>query len=53
MFRAGQKKGVYPYEYMDSFKKFDECKLPGKDAFFNFLRGKGISDEDYLKTMKV
>ena len=25
-----KEKGVYPYEYMDSFKRFDENKLPDK-----------------------
>ena len=48
-----KEKGVYPYEYMNSFKKFDECDLPNKDAFFSSLKGKGISDEDYLRAMKV
>ena len=28
-----KEKGVYPYEYMNSFKKFDECDLPNKDVF--------------------
>ena len=28
-----KKKGVYPYEYMDSFKKFKESKLPDIDCF--------------------
>ena len=26
-------KGIYPYEYMDSFKKFKENNLPDKDFF--------------------
>ena len=25
--------GVYPYEYMDSWERFDETSLPDKDAF--------------------
>ena len=29
-----KEKGVYPYEYMDSFKRFDEDKLPDKRLFF-------------------
>ena len=29
-----KEKGVYPYEYMDSFKKFNEDKLPDKCEFF-------------------
>ena len=27
------RKGVYPYEYMDSWERFDETSLPDKDAF--------------------
>ena len=29
-----KKKGVYPYEYFNSFKKFDKSKLPDIDCFF-------------------
>ena len=42
-----EEKEIYPYEYMDSFKKFDECELPNKDTFFSSLKGKSVSDEDY------
>ena len=38
---------------MNSLKKFDECELPNKDAFFSSLKGKGISDEDYSRAIKV
>jgi len=41
------RKGVYPYEYMDSWESFDEEELPPKEAFFSRLTGKGISDDDY------
>ena len=27
------RKGVYPYEYMDSWKRFDETSLPDKKRF--------------------
>ena len=27
------KKGIYPYDYMDSFDRFDETKLPKKEEF--------------------
>ena len=27
------RKGVYPYEYMDSWEKFDETTIPPKEAF--------------------
>ena len=38
-------KGVYPYEYMDSWKKFEEISLLPKDAFYSRLNIKGISDQ--------
>ena len=28
-------KGVYPYDYMDSFDRFEETELPSQDAFFH------------------
>ena len=48
-----KEKGVYPYEYMNSFKKFDECELPSKDNFYSSLKGKGISDEEYERAVNV
>ena len=40
------RKGVYPYDYMDSFDKFNE-KLPPKEEFYSILNDEHISDEDY------
>ena len=31
------RKGVYPYEYMDSWQRFDETSLPDKEAFYSNL----------------
>ena len=33
-----KKKGIYPYEYFNSFKKFKESKLPDIDKFFSSLK---------------
>ena len=38
---------------LNSFKKFDECNLPNKDAFFSLLKVKRISDKDYSRAIKV
>ena len=46
------RKGVYPYDYMDSFDKFDE-KLPPKEEFYSILNDEHISDEDYKHTQNV
>ena len=32
-----KQKGVYPYDYMDSFNRFSETKLPNKDDFYSIL----------------
>ena len=29
------RKGVYPYEYMDNWKRFDETSLPDKESFYS------------------
>ena len=47
------RKGVYPYEYMDSLEKLKETKLPPKEAFYIRLNDEGISDEDYTHARKV
>ena len=47
------KKGIYPYEYMDSWDKFSEDKLPDKDKFYSKLNMDGVSDKDYEQACKV
>ena len=47
------RKGVYPYEYMDSWEKMDERQLPPKEAFYSKLTDTDISDEDYQHALKV
>ena len=40
------RKGVYPYQYMDSWEKFDETSIPSKEAYYSKLNEEGIRDED-------
>ena len=47
------KKGIYPYEYMDTFDRFSETQLPEKEKFYSSLSGKGITDEDYAHAKQV
>ena len=47
------KKGVYLYEYMDSFERFGETKLPDKEKFYSSLSGKGITYEEYERAKQV
>ena len=40
------RKGVYPYEYMDSWERFDQEFLPNKEAFYCSLNMEDITDVD-------
>ena len=46
-------KGVYPYEYIDSFKKFSENKLPDKSEFFSSFKDECISEKDYQRANNI
>ena len=48
-----KRKGVYPYDYMDSFARFDESRLPSQDAFFNKLPDSPCSDTEYAHATRV
>ena len=47
------RKAVYPYEYMDSWERFNETSLPDKKAFYSELYLEHITDKDYTHTQKV
>ena len=46
------RKGVYPYEYIDSWERFDETSLPDKKAFYSELYLEDITDEGYTHAQK-
>ncbi|XP_054272892.1 uncharacterized protein LOC128993158 [Macrosteles quadrilineatus] len=48
-----QKKGVYPYDFMDSLQKYEYTSLPLKKDFYNKLTMANIEDEDYEHASKV
>ena len=47
------RKGVYPYEYMDSWERFDESSLPDKEAFYSSLNMEDITDVDHWHAKRV
>ena len=47
------RKGIYPYEYVDSWDKFDETSLPSIESFYSSLNMSGISDSDYEHARSV
>ena len=52
-FKLMTRKGIYPYDYMDSFEKFNKTELPTKEEFYSILNNEHISDEDYCHAQKV
>jgi hypothetical protein len=48
-----KQKGVYPYEYMGSFDKFEDKSLPDKTEFYNTMNNTNISNEDYPRAKRV
>lgn len=41
------KKGIYPYDYMDSLEKYNVTSLPNRGDFYNKLIRTHISKQDY------
>ena len=46
-------KGVYPYDFADSFEKFDQTELPAKEHFYSILNDHDITDDEYDHAKKV
>ena len=47
------RKVVYPYEYMDDWKKFNETLSPGKEDFYSNLNMENIKDSNYNHAKRV
>ncbi|XP_072033599.1 uncharacterized protein [Amphiura filiformis] len=47
------RKGVYPYDHVNSLEKLQETSLPSKEAFYSKLNESEISDEDYQHAQNV
>ena len=46
-FNLMKQKGIYPYDHMDCFDRFNETQLPEKQDFYSILNNEHISDEQY------
>ena len=47
------RKGVYPYEYMDGWDKFNEKIIPSKELLYGNLTLENISEVDYMHANNV
>ena len=46
-------KGVYSYDYMDCFEKFNQMELRTKEQFYSILNDQHIANEEYDHARKV
>ena len=47
------RKGVHPYEYMESWERFNGTSLPDKEAFYSNLSMEDITDVNYRHAKRV
>ena len=52
-FNSMKRKGVYPYDYMDSFSKFNDTELPEREEFYSLLTDNNISEDAYSRAENV
>ena len=53
MLQLIKQKEVYSFEYMNSFKKFSEDRLPDRCEFYSYLKYVYICEKDYFHAVKV
>ncbi|XP_070528291.1 uncharacterized protein [Cardiocondyla obscurior] len=47
------RKGIFPYEYVNSVERLDELSLPSRESFFSSLTGDTVSETDYAHAETV
>ena len=52
-FNLMKQKGIYPYDHMDSFDRFNETKLPVQQDFYSILNNEHIPDEQCKHAQNV
>ncbi|CAB4484717.1 unnamed protein product [Rhizophagus irregularis] len=47
------RKGIFPYDWINAWEKFDRTSLPSRKNFYSLLSQQNISKEDYEHAQKV
>ena len=48
-----KQKCIYPYKYMNSFKRFFDDRLPDRREFYSSLKDKCVNEKDYFLAVNV
>ena len=48
-----KQKSAYPYEYMNSFERFNEEKLPAKKYFYSSIKDGKIGDDGKISDSRI
>ena len=48
-----RRKGVYPYEHITSWDRFEDTELPPIESFYSSLNMSGVSESDYQHAQRV
>ena len=46
-YKCKLEKGFFPYDFLNTYDKINNTELPPHEAFFNKLKNKNITDEEY------
>ena len=52
-FKYACKKGIYPYEHVDDFNKFNEVGLPKYNDFYSKLKNSNYEKSEYIEAEKT
>ncbi|XP_068084002.1 uncharacterized protein [Anabrus simplex] len=52
-FNLIRRKGVFPYEFIDSVERLEERSLPSKESFYSSLNLTEITEEDYFHAHRI
>ncbi|MCG7877069.1 MAG: DNA polymerase [Candidatus Thiodiazotropha endolucinida] len=47
------RKGIFPYEYIDDIKRFEETELPPIEAFYSQIKNESVSQSEYAHALNV
>ena len=47
------RKGIYPFEYMSSWDRFEESQLPPVESFYSNLNMTNVSEDNYEHVQRV